>query len=81
METQIHRLGQPRKHSLFESVVNVLVGLIINITAQALVFPLFEIRIPFASNLGIAGIFTLISIARSYGLRRVFNALHVRRFS
>lgn len=73
--------SQPKKYSLLESVINVAVGLVINITAQALVFPLFGMNIPFSSNLEIAAIFTLISIARSYGLRRVFNAVHVRMFS
>jgi hypothetical protein len=69
--------SQPRKHSLLESVVNILVGLVINIFAQALVFPMFGVYVPFSSNLKIAGVFTVISIARSYGLRRIFNAFHV----
>lgn len=71
--------SQPRRQSLAESIVNILVGLVINITAQALVFPMFGMYIPFSSNLKIAGIFTLISIARSYGLRRAFNSVHVKR--
>lgn len=70
--------SQPRKHSAYESVINVIVGLSINIVAQALVFPLFGIYIPLSTNLSIAGVFTVISIARSYSLRRFFNWIHVR---
>lgn len=81
MEIRVREVtSQPKKFSFLESCVNVAVGLVINVTAQAIVFPWFGIRIPFASNLGIAGIFTVISIARSYGLRRAFNAIHVRMF-
>lgn len=63
---------------MFESVVNVIVGLSINVIAQAIVFPWFGIYIPLHTNLSIAGVFTVISIARSYSLRRFFNWIHIR---
>jgi hypothetical protein len=44
--------------------------------SQITVFPLFSIQIPLASNLAIGAIFTIISIGRSYMVRRVFNKLH-----
>lgn len=70
--------GQPKKYSFLESIVNVLVGAGINITAQAIIFPWFGIHIPFSENLEIAGIFTIISIIRSFFLRRAFNWWHTK---
>lgn len=73
------KASQPKHHSFIESIVNVAVGLGINITAQHLVFPLFGIYISWGQNLQIAGIFTVISIIRSYCLRRGFNHYHIRK--
>ena len=70
--------SQKKSHSFMEAIVNVLVGLCINLTAQVLIFPLFGIHIPLSSSLEIAGIFTVISIIRSFVLRRVFNGWHVK---
>lgn len=69
--------SQKRLHSLLESIVNVIVGLGINIIIQHLVFPLFGIQISWAQNMQIAGIFTVVSIVRSFFLRRAFNQWHV----
>ena len=73
--------SQPKGMSLTESIINVLVGLLINITAQHLVFPLFGIYITWGQNLQIAMIFTVISIIRSYVLRRGFNWWHIRKLT
>ena len=67
---------QTRWQSLFESFINVAIGYGVAMLSQILVFPLFGINIPLASNLAIGAIFTVISIARSYAVRRVFNQLH-----
>jgi hypothetical protein len=42
------------------------------------VFPLFGLDVSFTDNLLIGAIFTGISIARSYALRRMFEAIRVR---
>ena len=72
---------QTRWQSFFESSINVAIGYGVALLSQILVFPLFGIHIPLASNLaiGIGAIFTVISIARSYAVRRVFNKLHNSR--
>lgn len=44
------------------------------ILSQILIFPLFDIRVSIETNVGIAAWFTAISIARSYIVRRWFNA-------
>lgn len=65
--------GQSKKSSLCESLINVAIGYGINLGAQTLIFPLYGIHIPIATNIYIGLWFTLISIARSYILRRYFN--------
>ena len=72
---------QTRWQSFFESCINVAIGYGVALLSQILVFPLFGIHIPLASNLAIGAIFTVISIARSYAVRRVFNRLHCANHS
>lgn len=67
---------QSRLGSFLESLANVVLGYGVAIGAQLLVFPLFGVVIPLSSNLAIGIIFTLVSLARSYLLRRLFNYLH-----
>lgn len=67
---------QTRRQSFFESCINVAIGYGVALLSQILVFPLFGIHIPLASNIAIGAIFTIISIARSYVVRRMFNRLH-----
>ena len=61
--------------SLIESIINVSVGYFVAVTGQILIFPLFDIRIGMSDNLIIGLLFTAISIARSYFLRRIFNRI------
>jgi hypothetical protein len=68
---------QSRAMSLVEATTNVVVGFGVAVLAQVAVFPLFGLHVGFADNLMIAAIFTAISIARSYVLRRMFEALRV----
>lgn len=67
---------QSRLQSFLESVANVVLGYGVALGAQLLVFPLFGIMIPMSSNIAIGIIFTLVSLVRSYFLRRLFNWLH-----
>lgn len=64
---------QSKKMSLVESLTNVAIGYSINCTAQALIFPHFGLHCSIRQNLSIGLIFTVISIARSYCLRRLFT--------
>ncbi len=70
---------QTRLQSLAESIINVAIGYAVALAGQLAVFPLFGIAIDLASNLAIGAIFTGISIARSYAVRRLFNYLHRAR--
>ena len=64
---------QSKIQSLIESIVNILIGYFTALFSQLLVFPLFNINIPIQDNLLIGLYFTLISLARSYLVRRYFN--------
>ena len=64
---------QSKKHSLIESVSNVLIGYLVALFSQLLIFPFFDIDVSLSDNLLIGLWFTLISIVRSYTLRRFFN--------
>ncbi len=64
--------------SLVESVANVVVGYGVAVATQIVVFPLFGIRTALADQLGIGAIFTVVSIARSFALRRLFEAIRMR---
>lgn len=65
---------QSRKHSLIESLTNVAIGYSVALASQILIFPLYDIRIPVSDNLAIGAWFTVISIVRSYAVRRWFTA-------
>lgn len=71
-------MWQTRSQSLIETLVNVLIGYVIALASQLAVFPGYGIRIPFSVNLKICVWFTIISIIRSYALRRLFNGWSVR---
>lgn len=70
--------GQSRRASLAEAWTNILVGFSINYVANLLIFPLFGMHISLANNFLMGLIYTAISLARSYGLRRFYNWLMVR---
>lgn len=69
-------MSQSRKHSMFEAIINVVVGFSINFLLNMLVFPLFGWQISAAQNFALGVIYTVISIVRSYTLRRAFNRWH-----
>jgi hypothetical protein len=67
-------MNQSKLESLAEIGFNVLVGWIIGLTAQIFFFPLIGIEATFSQNFLSSVIFTVISIVRSYVIRRWFNA-------
>ena len=66
---------QSKLHSAIESIINVLVGYGIAVSSQYFIFPMFNIYIPLGQHLAIGGFFTIVSLIRSYTLRRIFNRL------
>lgn len=68
-------MRQTRAMSLVEAIFNVFVGYGVAVTTQILVFPWFGLHATLGDTLAIGLIFTLVSIARSYCLRRLFERL------
>lgn len=56
-----------------EAVANVLVGYSIALVSQLLIFSAYGVHLSLGQNAMIGVWFTLISLVRSYVLRRVFN--------
>lgn len=70
-------MSQSRAMSAAESVANVAIGYGVAVASQIVIFPLFGVHLPLSDNLLIGAWFTVISLARSYVVRRMFNAAAV----
>ena len=64
---------QSRTNSLIESATNILIEYWCAVLTQLIVFPIMGIDVSLDKNLMIGLVFTLISLLRSYVIRRVFN--------
>jgi hypothetical protein len=68
---------QTKKHSLVESITNVFSGLLISWLAWHLIIsPIFKIYPDNRDIVLISIIFTVLSVVRSYFIRRAFNFLN-----
>jgi len=66
---------QSKKYSLIESISNVIIGYSVAILSQIIIFPFFDIHIPLSDNILIGLWFSLISICKTYLVRRLFVKL------
>jgi hypothetical protein len=67
-------VNQTRLGSLIEALANVAIGFGINWLANMAILPLFGFHVTGSQAFGIGVLFTIISVARTYALRRWFNA-------
>lgn len=67
-------MNQTRLESAIEVAMNIAIGFTINWFANIAVLPLFGFHVSPAQAFHIGLIFTIISVARSYAIRRWFNA-------
>jgi hypothetical protein len=77
--TETGSRGQSRRMSLAEAIANVVVGYGLAVVTQILVFPLFGLRTTLSENLAMGLVFTIVALARSYALRRTFEAIRTGR--
>ena len=61
--------------SLVEAAANVVIGYGIAVATQVVVFPAFGIYITLEDDLAIGLVFLVVSLIRSYLLRRAFDQL------
>lgn len=71
-------MGQSKKGSLAEAGLNIVIGYTVAILAQMAIFPIFDVHISHAEHHMIGVLFTVVSLVRSYYVRRFFNWLHNR---
>ena len=71
-------MTQSRRMSLIEAITNVAVGYALAVASQIVVFPWFGVQASLGENLALGGVFTCISLLRSYALRRLFEAAQRR---
>lgn len=69
-------MSQSRTGSMVEAAANVAIGYGVAVAAQVAVFPWFGLHASLSDNLLIGAVFTVVSLVRSYFLRRLFNYLH-----
>jgi branched-subunit amino acid transport protein len=74
-------MAQSRSASLAEAMTNVVVGFLVAIAAQQLIFPVFGIATTLAEDGAIAAVFTGASLVRSYAIRRLFIQIETCRAS
>jgi hypothetical protein len=70
-------MKQSRFMSLVEAITNVIFGYGVAVITQILIFPIFGLQTTLGQNLAMGGIFTIVSVFRSFCLRRLFEALRV----
>ena len=67
-------MNQTRLGSFIEAWINVAIGFAINFVANLLILPLIGFHITAGQNLFIGVLYTIISVVRSFAIRRWFNA-------
>ena len=73
MKTSTRRRVQSREASLLEAATNVTLGFVLALLMQALLYPMFGIHTTVLTDSTIAVVFTLVSLVRSYLVRRAFE--------
>ncbi len=59
--------------SLIEAITNVMVGYVLAVVTQVVVFPWFDLAPSLGENLALGFAFTAVSLIRGYALRRLFT--------
>ena len=66
-------MRQTKLGSFYEACINVAIGFGINFVANLIILPLFGFNITLANNFYMGLLYTIISVARSYVVRRWFD--------
>jgi hypothetical protein len=67
-------MRQTKLGSFIEACINILIGFSINYVMNLLILPLFGFHISLTDNLLMGLLYTIVSVARSYVVRRWFEA-------
>ena len=66
-------MSQMPTHSAMEAVANVAISMVIGLATQLVMFPALGIPVSIDQNLIILAVMTVVSLVRSYCLRRLFE--------
>jgi hypothetical protein len=64
---------QSKTQSLIESITGTAIGYVTAVFVSMVVYPLFGFPVTFVQANALTVIFTILSVGRSYVVRRVFN--------
>jgi len=64
---------QKKSFSLVEATTNTAIGLVTSFLIQIVLYPIMNIPVRLEQNVIITVVFTVVSIIRSYLVRRLFN--------
>ncbi len=65
-------MTQTRSLSAVEAATNVILGWMVALITQVLIFPVLGLQVMLWQNMMLSGVFTTVSFLRSYVLRRLF---------
>ena len=64
---------QSKRSSFYEALAQTLVGYVLNLGVQLVVYPFYGATFTMSQNLQIGLIFLVVSLARGYAIRRYYN--------
>lgn len=67
-------MRQSRFHSALEAISNTVTGYLVAVLANLLILPWFGLHPSVSDSFLIGAAFTVVSLARSYALRRLFES-------
>ena len=70
---------QSRRMSLVEAVLSTAIGFAVSYVLGMIVYPLLGWHVTPGQNVIVVTVFTVASIIRGYGVRRLFNWLGLRK--
>lgn len=68
-----HYMTQTKKQSFIESITQTIIGMIVSLCIQLVIYDVLNIKVTFTQNLIITFVFLVSSIVRGYIIRRIFN--------
>jgi len=68
-------MSQTRLGSFIEACINIVIGFVINFCMNLIILPLFGFHITLLDNFYMGLLYTIVSIVRSYVIRRWFNSM------
>ncbi len=77
---ELGSVTQTRTDSVLEVATNIVIGAAVSLAAQLVIFPAYGIHASAGQHIGIVAAFTVVSVARQYLLRRIFNGRSPYRY-